>query len=282
MKQDVGMMPSQKLLKQEGTVRRIVACSQSSSQCLLVSTVFGTVSSLHPTSFLMIYTIRISPTPLARYCIITPTQYYAFDHAALHSLAEKRVVVTNEEQRVFWEGYGLRLHIPSNAPPEGYSQFELKMKVALAKEFQLPEEDAVVVSAVYSFSHELGDKQLCHPITLEMQHYAATTAAVKDLCLVRADESSHESVPGVVFDSDGYAKIELYSFSSYYVKFRCRINYWFSTVNVCAKLYYTNMEPDSFRFYLYLIPQLEPALTVCLVIKCYGIILYISIHFSDD
>ena len=61
------MTPCQKLLKQEGTARRIesmqspktkdvgkglrkiVACSQSSSQCLLVSTVFGTVSSLYPT-----------------------------------------------------------------------------------------------------------------------------------------------------------------------------------------------------------------------------------------
>ena len=36
-------------------LRKIVACSQSSSQCLLVSTVFGTVSSLHPTSVLMIF-----------------------------------------------------------------------------------------------------------------------------------------------------------------------------------------------------------------------------------
>ena len=35
---------------------KIVACYHSSSQCLLVSTVFGTVSSLHPTSFLMIFT----------------------------------------------------------------------------------------------------------------------------------------------------------------------------------------------------------------------------------
>ena len=34
-------------------LRKIVACSKSSSQCLLVLTVFGTVSSLHPTSFLM-------------------------------------------------------------------------------------------------------------------------------------------------------------------------------------------------------------------------------------
>ena len=36
-------------------LRKIVACSQSSSQCLLVPTVFGTVSSLHPISFLMIF-----------------------------------------------------------------------------------------------------------------------------------------------------------------------------------------------------------------------------------
>ena len=36
-------------------LRKIVACSHSSSQCLLVPTVFGTVSSLHPTSFLMIF-----------------------------------------------------------------------------------------------------------------------------------------------------------------------------------------------------------------------------------
>ena len=38
-------------------LRKIVACSHSSSQCLLVPTVFGTVSSLHPTSFLMIFTL---------------------------------------------------------------------------------------------------------------------------------------------------------------------------------------------------------------------------------
>ena len=40
-------------------LRKIVAYSHSSSQCLLVSTVFGTVSSLHPTSFLMIFILVI-------------------------------------------------------------------------------------------------------------------------------------------------------------------------------------------------------------------------------
>ena len=75
MKKDVGMTPYQKLLKQEGTVRWIESMQQSSttpknrdvgrglqkiigwSQSLLVSTVFGTVSSLHPSSFLMIFTL---------------------------------------------------------------------------------------------------------------------------------------------------------------------------------------------------------------------------------
>ena len=78
-KQEAGMTPCQTLLKQEGTARRIesmqqssatpktedvgrrlrkiVACSQFSLQCLLVSTVFGTVPSLHPTSFIMIFTL---------------------------------------------------------------------------------------------------------------------------------------------------------------------------------------------------------------------------------
>ena len=40
-------------------LRKIVACSHSSSQCLIVSTVFSTVSSLHPTSFLMIFILVI-------------------------------------------------------------------------------------------------------------------------------------------------------------------------------------------------------------------------------
>ena len=47
-------------------LRKIVACSHSSSQCLLVSTVFGTVSSLHPTLFLMIF-ILVLYVPIVMY-----------------------------------------------------------------------------------------------------------------------------------------------------------------------------------------------------------------------
>ena len=42
-------------------LRKIVACSHSSSQCLLVSTVFGTVSSLHPTSFFILVSLIFYP-----------------------------------------------------------------------------------------------------------------------------------------------------------------------------------------------------------------------------
>ena len=56
-------------------LRKIVACSHSSSQCLLVSTVFGTVSSLHPTSFLMIFTLvkyqaPSTSSPLGEYVLM--------------------------------------------------------------------------------------------------------------------------------------------------------------------------------------------------------------------
>ena len=51
-------------------LRKIVACSHSSSQCLLVSTVFGTVSSLHPTSFLMIFILIYNYTVHASYLYV--------------------------------------------------------------------------------------------------------------------------------------------------------------------------------------------------------------------
>ena len=59
---------------------KIVACSHSSSQCLLVSTVFGTVSSLHPTSFLYLYTENHSQTMtgIIRYLTSTFVHVKAF------------------------------------------------------------------------------------------------------------------------------------------------------------------------------------------------------------
>ena len=74
-----------------GGLRKIVACSHSSSQCLFVSTVFGTVSSLHPTSFLMIFTLVEPNIPTRMLSVLQhfdsvlailylPVASYRYDH----------------------------------------------------------------------------------------------------------------------------------------------------------------------------------------------------------
>ena len=58
-------------------LRKIVACTQPCLRCLLVSIVFGTVSSLHPTSFLMIFilVLLIFNVQSCRYMLLSHTYY---------------------------------------------------------------------------------------------------------------------------------------------------------------------------------------------------------------
>ena len=123
-------------------------------------------------------------------------------------IAEKTVLVTNEEQHIVWEGYGLRLHIPSNSLPEKCSQFELKIAVGLSGDFELPD-DGDLVSALYSFGHDLGENKLRQPVTLEMQH-CATPDVLNELSIIRASAGSNKFVlvPGGDFvAAKGYGRI---------------------------------------------------------------------------
>ena len=178
-------------------------------------------------------------------------------------IAEKIVQLTNQEQRIVWEGYGLRLHIPPNSLPEGYSHFQLKIAVALSGHFNVPKY-GILVSAVYSFNH---DRVLRHPVTVEVQHCASTTA-FNGLCIIRADENSDapykfQVIPGSELRSDGYSAIKLHKF--------CRIGtflWWrflscIYALEYCAKIYYTNIEPGGFDFHVYIIPNLDVILKVC-------------------
>ena len=56
-------------------LRKVVACSHSSSQCLLVSTVFGTVSSLHPTSVFILVILYTSLEMYVHYCSVNVNLY---------------------------------------------------------------------------------------------------------------------------------------------------------------------------------------------------------------
>ena len=178
-------------------------------------------------------------------------------------IAEKIVKVTNEEQHIVWEGYGLRLHIPPNSLTEGCSELQLNMTVSRARDCELPDEDGILVSAVYSFSHNLGERKLRQKATLEMQHCAQ--GSYTPLCIVRSDSivSPHkfQTLQGGKFDSsDRYASIELDHFCSFGVYLAWLFHRNLSTR---ATLFYTNIRADSFHFLLYIYPDLDAIARVC-------------------
>ena len=221
------------------------------------------------------------------------------------------VQVTNEEQHILWEEYGLRLHIPHDVLPEGQSHSDLTIAVSVSGNFQLPE-DCVLVSAVYSVSHDLGDKKLKNPVTLEMQH-CATSAASNNLQVLRANDNSNkfEVVAGGIFTYDDCCgKIELYHFSSFAIAASTSQDESpssspptvstsqdespsssppavstsqdespsssppaVSPLEYRAQLYYTNIEDLSFKSELYILPNLEANFKVCInIFELYSII----------
>ena len=186
-------------------------------------------------------------------------------------LATKTVQVSNEEQLIIWDGYGLKLHIPSNALPDNFSQLELKMEVALPEGCQLPDEDGVLVSAVYSFSHDLGGRRLRHAVTLEMQHCVATSA-LKDLSIIRANAFSEnfEMVPGGDFKSiEHYGLVKLFRFSRFAVflrRFRSLFSLSSSPLEYCSRLFYTSITHLQFDFEFCVIRNLDCLSQVCCMV----------------
>ena len=172
--------------------------------------------------------------------------------------------MTNEEQHFVWEGYGLRLHVPHNSLPDDYNHCHLKIAVSLAGNIKLPK-DGVLVSAVYSFTHDLGDRELRNPVTLEMQH-CASTDVLNDLCVVRATKTPYifEEVPGGYF-ANGYSVIKLNRFS-FFTTFLKYVSSFFSPLPLeyCATVYYTNILQSSFWFEIFIIQNLEAIYMVCL------------------
>ena len=165
--------------------------------------------------------------------------------------------MTNKGQPIVWEDYGLRLHIPPNSLPEDCSELQLTMTVSRATDCELRDRGGNLVSAVYSFSHNLGERNLRQKATLEIQHCAQ--GSYIPLYIVQSDSlvppHKFQSLEGGKFDSsDRYASIELDHFCSFsvYLAWRFRRN-----LKTCAILYYTNIKPYSFHFQLYIAPRLN-------------------------
>ena len=173
--------------------------------------------------------------------------------------------MTNEEQHFVWEGYGLRLHIPHNSLPDDCSHCHLKIAVSLAGNFELPE-DGVLVSAVYSVTHDLGDRELRNTVTLEMQH-CATNTVLSGLRFLRANTDSNKLkvIQGGDFQP-GYAVIEIDHFSSFGLWLQNRFYSTFHSLDYQARLYYTDIEHLSFKSNFYILPNLDANFKVRLCI----------------
>lgn len=180
-------------------------------------------------------------------------------------IAQKTVQVTNEEQNIIWEDFGLRLHIPQNSLPEGCSLVQLKMIVLRTKDYRLPAKDGILVSPVYSLSHGLGEKKFKKRVTLELQH-SASGSSVRCLQIVRSDgyhpPYEFNIVPDSKFDdTDSYGSIELDHFCIFSVMW-CLLDFFLPPLRFCAVLYYTDIKPQSFKFYLYIIERVDAYLKV--------------------
>ena len=54
------------------------------------------------------------------------------------------------------------------------------MAVSRLRQYKLPTDDGILVSALYSFHHTLGDKELLQPVIIEM-HVCAVVYSLLDL-----------------------------------------------------------------------------------------------------
>ena len=184
----------------------------------------------------------------------------------LQGKGEITIQVTNEEQIIEWEGYGLRLHIPKHSLPEDCKQLQLKISVLSANDCKLPNKDGVLVSAVYSFTHNIGDRKFRQPITLEMQH-CVMSGCNSSLSIVQCEENSppyiFKIIPGGTFYTTcGYGTICSDHFCGFGIWLEC-FRWFFQKVTFCAVLYYTNIKPRCFHFHLYIAPHLDATLKVC-------------------
>ena len=202
-----------------------------------------------------------------------------FCRSKVSVICDKTVKVTNEGQPIVWEDYGLRLHIPPNSLPEGCSELQLTMTVSRATDCGLRDKGGNLVSAVYSFSHNLEERNLRQKATLEMQHCAQ--GSYIPLCIVQSDSlvppHKFQSLEGGKFDSsDRYASIELDHFCSFGVYLAWVFHRNLSTR---ATLYYTNITPRSFHFLLYICPDLDAIIRVCCNLLLFIILVYISLYY---
>ena len=174
--------------------------------------------------------------------------------------AETTIVVTNDQQSFYWEGYGLKLNISKGSLPEGVEQCTVKIMASLAGQYEFPEESHLV-SGVYWLRCEPMVK-FTKLLSLEIQH-CAKAEDISKLSFVRA-VCTQEKLPytfkrlnQVINSSSSYGLTRLQHFSA-----RAITQEGSQDREYVASLYYLNRSVSTCNIHFVVTWDIEAHLTV--------------------
>ena len=193
-------------------------------------------------------------------------------------------VVPGEPLDYYWEGHGLRLHIPADALDPSTPPLTMRIQASISGQFKLPD-DMDLVSGVYWISFPA--KVLKQPATLELQH-CAYLEQTEQTCLSFVISECNQPLlyqfkplPGGVFTtSSDYGTVQLDHFSGLAIARRKRRqnrrhsreqkenaddNIAVQSVGkkYVALTYYTQATRTTWKMHFTIIPNLDLHLKVC-------------------
>ena len=176
-------------------------------------------------------------------------------------IAETTILVTNRAQTFHWAGYGLKLHIPQGALPDGLEECRLLIKVGLSGQFALPQNTSLV-SAVYWLDSE-PRREFSKHFTWEIQHRVKPTDTSKLSFVQKCSQTDlpceFKDVEGGSFSRDiAYGCVELDRFSGVGIVSEKPV----SAPVYCAHLYYLKEETNKINIHFVITWNAEPHITV--------------------
>ena len=129
-------------------------------------------------------------------------------------------VIPGEPLDYYWEGHGLRLHIPADALDASTPPTTMKVQASLSGQFEFPD-DMELVSGVYWISFPI--KFWEQSVTLELQHCAHLEQTEQTHLSFVTSKCNQETLPykfqllseGVSSASSDYGTVKLDKFSGY-------------------------------------------------------------------
>ena len=188
-------------------------------------------------------------------CIYTPTAL-----PGVEVCAETTIVVTNNQQSFYWEGYGLKLNIPKGSLPTGVEQCTIKIVASRAGQYKFPEETHLVSGVFWlQCDHAVKFAEL---ISLEIQHCARTEDLsklnfVRAVCTQKDLPYTFRRLNPVFSSNSSYGLIRLQRFSGLAITHEGSPDREY-----IARLFYLNPNVFTYDIHLVVTWNIESHLTV--------------------